>query len=97
MTSVKGADLLAWWDPNGPALTPAQRRQLQRKPLKRGHAGTPGKGPAGETCGSCRHLARNQQAKVYLKCSLAIARWTHGAGTDVRAHDPSCEQWERQA
>ncbi len=65
-----------------------------RKPSKKtGHAAPPGSGPAGETCKSCRHLARNQMAKVYLKCELMRAIWTGGGGTEVRAQDPACRRW----
>ena len=60
----------------------------------RGHAWTPGSGPAGETCGSCAHVERRSWAKTYLKCGLAKARWTNGRASDVRARDPACRHWE---
>lgn len=63
-------------------------------PLPKGHAGKPGSGPAGETCGSCRHLARFRYSKTYLKCRLLEKQWTHGPGTDVRAKDAACLKWE---
>jgi hypothetical protein len=66
-------------------------RQLSNK---RGHAAPPGTGPEGETCGSCAHLHRNQQARVYLKCGLNKANWTGGGGSDVRARDAACRRWE---
>lgn len=62
---------------------------------KHGHAALPGTGPAGETCGSCKHLYRNRMAKTYLKCGLMRAHWTGGAGTDVRAGDAACRRWEK--
>lgn len=80
------------------ALTPQERKRLlapQRNPAKpRGHAWTPGTGPAGETCGSCAHLSRVRLAKTYLKCGRVRENWTHGPATDVRARDPACKQWE---
>jgi hypothetical protein len=79
----------------GPALTPKQRRKLKgdgRNP--RGHAWTPGTGPDGETCRTCRHIARQQFARTYLKCGLNKTAWTHGAASDIRAKDPACKKWE---
>ena len=64
---------------------------------KRGHAATPGTGPAGETCKSCCHYARVKWDKVYRKCGLARARWTRGPGSDIRAKDRACMRWERKA
>jgi hypothetical protein len=84
---------LDWWNPDSPAMTPAERKR--RKPTaKRGHIALPGTGPVGETCGSCAHLYRIQMAKTYLKCGLARAYWTGGAGSDVRAGDAACSKWE---
>jgi hypothetical protein len=80
------------------ALTPQERRLLFHTRAggpHRGHAAAPGSGPQGETCGSCRHLARNRpSSRAYLKCGLMEAAWTGGAGTDVRARDPACSQWQ---
>ena len=64
----------------------------RRSPHSDGYAGTPGRGPAGETCRSCRHLYRHEVAKTYLKCDRI--RWTNGAKTDIRAKSPACEHWE---
>ena len=79
------------------AMTPEERRDLMRKAvppkIKGLYAAEPGTGPAGETCGSCAHLHRNRQAKVYLKCGLTRARWTGGFGTDVKARSPACAKW----
>lgn len=61
---------------------------------KRGHADRPGTGPKGETCGSCRHIAKRQMAKVYTKCGLTRATWSGGGATDVRHKDPACSRWE---
>ena len=62
----------------------------------RGGADRPGTGPAGETCGSCKHIARVQHAKVYLKCALTRACWTSGGRTDIRARWAACSKWEPQ-
>jgi hypothetical protein len=61
---------------------------------KRGHAARPGTGPEGETCGTCKHLVRRQMAKTYMKCGLTMAKWTGGAGSDIRHKDPACSKWE---
>ena len=84
------------------AMTPAERRRMQiqakrSSPVPRGHVRPPGTGPKGETCKTCKHLYRNRQAKTYLKCGLARARWTGGGATDIRAGDPACERWEANA
>jgi hypothetical protein len=60
----------------------------------RGHAAAPGTGPAGQSCGTCRHLCRIKYAKTYLKCGLMKSRWTGGPGTDIRAKDAACARWE---
>lgn len=68
--------------------------RARKSPTPRGYAAPPGTGPAGETCGSCRHLARRSLAKTYLKCELMSAVWTGGGGTDVKAKAPACRRWE---
>lgn len=68
----------------------------KQRATRRGHAGQPGRGPTGETCGSCASLFRNEMAKTYLKCRLSRSRWTGGAATDVKAKDPACEFWTKQ-
>lgn len=62
----------------------------------RGHAFTPGSGPAGETCGSCAHLHRRVWSGTYLKCARNRANWTKGRASDVRAGDAACRHWERK-
>jgi hypothetical protein len=78
-------------------VLPESALNARRLSRKHGHAAAPGAGPSGETCGSCAHLFRNQQAKVYLKCGLMNAYWTGGYATDVRAGDAACRRWERNA
>jgi hypothetical protein len=53
-----------------------------------------GRGPAGEKCGSCAHLRRVGNDRKYLKCGLAAAAWTRGAGSDIFAGWPACEFWQ---
>ena len=76
---------------------PASVLNAPRAPKQKqhGHAAIPGTGPAGETCGSCKNLHRNQVASTYLKCWLMRSRWTGGYATDVRAKDAACKQWEK--
>ena len=52
-----------------------------------------GSGPAGETCGTCRHKTYKRLAKAYMKCGLMQAHWTGGAGSDIKARWPACAQW----
>jgi len=59
------------------------------------YADTPGTGPAGETCKTCRHLYRRTMAKTYLKCALTRHGWTGGGKTDVKATAPACSKWEK--
>ena len=72
------------------------RARRRKEPEPRGHAAMPGTGPEGETCGSCRHLARIRLANTYLKCALNEARWTGGRKSDVRAKDAACAKWQRR-
>lgn len=86
-------------DPNGRALTPSEREKALREAArlsnkKRGHAWTPGTGPAGETCKTCAHYTLRRFAKVYRKCGLMQANWTGGPGTDIKANDPACAKWQ---
>lgn len=67
---------------------------LKAKFKRRGHAGQPGAGPAGETCRSCVLMVRKRgAARDFLKCGHHTVRHTNGAGSDVRARDPACEHW----
>jgi hypothetical protein len=58
------------------------------------HAGTPGRGPQGETCKTCAYYLRVLKSRVYLKCGLTD--WTNGPATDIRAGDPACEKWKAE-
>lgn len=59
----------------------------------KGYAALPGGGPTGETCGSCRFLARFPK---YFKCKLVRDRWTGGRGSDILFRSPACSKWERR-
>jgi hypothetical protein len=80
---------------------PVRRQDLSKAPGKRreakpaGYGGIPGTGPAGETCGSCRHHYRNRLAKTYHKCILARFKWTGGRASDILVRSPACSKWER--
>lgn len=70
----------------------------KRRPTKKnGYAGIPGRGPAGETCRSCKHFTRRGRGRKYLKCALERHRWTNGPGTDILASSPACPKWEANA
>ena len=82
--------------PDGPALTLNERRKLKRRdPLPAGYAALPGTGPAGETCGTCRHHAIVQHSNRYHKCGLMRQKWTGGVKTDIRVRSPACREWGR--
>lgn len=83
--------------PDGPAMTPAERRKVTRRdPEPRGYAARPGTGPAGETCRTCRHnVVTEHAAKPYHKCELMRRVWTGGRATDILVRSPACSQWER--
>lgn len=80
------------------ARTDAERKRDYRRAaaIPRGYAAPPGTGPEGETCQSCKHIARVQHSKVYIKCRLNQAKWTGGPKTDIRARSPACAKWEKQ-
>lgn len=55
-----------------------------------------GTGPIGETCKTCRFYIRiRYHNKIYRKCKLQEKVWTHGLGTDIRAKDPACSEWNQ--
>lgn len=56
-----------------------------------------GTGPEGETCRTCKHLARiRYHDKNYLKCGLMEHHWTHGPGSDIRAKYAACREWKAE-
>lgn len=61
----------------------------------KGYAAPPGTGPAGETCGSCRHrTGKGTGQKTFPGCALTRACWTSGRGTDILVRAPACRKWE---
>lgn len=60
----------------------------------KGYAATPGTGPKGETCKTCKHLVRLRYSRTYLKCAKA-RKVTKGPGTDIRAKSKACCLWEK--
>lgn len=61
----------------------------------RGYAARPGTGPAGETCGSCKHSAHGGTGKRrFPKCELTRACHTSSRRTDILMGAPACEKWE---
>jgi hypothetical protein len=62
----------------------------------RGYAAPPGTGPAGETCGTCKHAHRYVH---FAKCGHSARRHfnTNGAATDIRLRTAACSKWESAA
>jgi len=84
--------------PESPRQVPLMILPPQSKPAPvktRGHAAPPGTGPKGETCGACQHRVSvsTRAGKRFSKCALSRARWTCGAGSDIRRADPACRHW----
>ena len=79
----------------GPPLDPCQRIPREQRCIPAGAAN--GRGPAGETCGTCVHCSRvRYRDYVYLKCGLANNAWTYGRGSDIFSSWPACEEWEKE-
>jgi len=59
-----------------------------------GYPATPGTGPEGETCKTCKFkTTKPGVAGRYLKCLLMREHWTGGGGTDIKAGSPACRYW----
>ena len=80
-------------EPAGP--DPFNGTKHPRRPCTPARVGT---GPAGERCGTCRHLARSESpaGNVFLKCGLMRRHWTGGGATDVKAAWSACRLWEER-
>ncbi|HEV2862870.1 MAG TPA: hypothetical protein VGX48_17775 [Pyrinomonadaceae bacterium] len=80
------------------AASPCDDVDTRRKPTRpQGYAATPGTGPDGETCGTCKHHVVITYSKDYHKClefRRRGGRWTHGPGSDIRVGSPACKLWE---
>ena len=82
--------------PSQMALTALSERVQNAPPAVRGHAGLPGSGPIGQTCGTCASIVRKAAAgKPFFKCHLTASKWTGGSATDLRAKDQACNQWKK--
>lgn len=62
----------------------------------RGYAFSPGTGPAGETCGTCRFYCSMNRGKRFAKCEKARSSWTHSRRTDVLSRAAACKFWEKK-
>lgn len=58
------------------------------------YAGTPGTGPVGKTCRSCKHKTYTGGAKRHPKCGLTD--YTHGDATTIRTSTPACHRYEER-
>lgn len=82
----------------GKGTRPGRSRGGRSKTVARGYAGTPGTGPAGETCSSCKFKTTVQGgAKSFPKCAAATQKWTRGPASDIRVKSPACQFWEAKA
>lgn len=82
------ADLFGFEQPDDPVY----KGRPKKKTLANGYAATPGSGPDGETCGTCKYHKVKEMAKRYHKCELT--KWTGGVATDIRVRSPACLKWE---
>lgn len=80
---------------------PARIDNKKRKSAANGYAADPGTGPAGQTCGSCRHSIKRGK---FWKCKLAakvkvlpngsrIGDWSRCISSDIRLKSPACKLW----
>lgn len=80
----------------GNEITVEQAKEIERKGKRKtmpnGNAAPRGSGPAGETCGTCRHAYNSgSSSKSYYKCQLV--KPTRGIGTDIRLKWAACNRW----
>jgi hypothetical protein len=65
-----------------------------RPKLGIGYAGSPGKGPDGETCGTCIHSQRHgSSTRYYYKCHHELAYRSSSVASDIKLHTFACEHW----
>jgi hypothetical protein len=86
---VKDTGQLTFQTMGGDTVTVKKRGKHYVQP--RGYYQPPGTGPAGETCGTCKHIWRDER---WAKCGLSRGRWTNSRGTDVLVRAPACRRWE---
>ena len=78
---------------------PAEKDMLGDVPQKKlgiGYAGTPGKGPTGETCGTCTYCRANGHSRKFWKCRHERGYVSFSEASDIRRKTPACEFWERE-
>lgn len=85
---MKGTGQLTFTTLGGDTVTVPARGKHYVQP--RGYAEPPGTGPAGETCGSCKHISRD---RGWAKCEEARHKWTGGRASDVLVRAPACRRW----
>jgi hypothetical protein len=77
-----------------PIREPPPTRRGFGSTRKCGYAALPGTGPEGQTCRQCAHYCiTGSNRKTFPKCGLMRAKWTHGAGTDIKAGSPACREF----
>lgn len=74
-----------------PVANPTKKRHNTQP---KGYAAPPGTGPKDFTCADCAHLARRKLGGTYIKCGLVAAKWTGGAGTDIKASAAACRYFQ---
>lgn len=84
--------------PETGARSDAELRRERRRAyeIPKGHAWTPGSGPAGETCGTCRHRRFFKQSRAWYKCAKNESAWSHARHTDIRLRDAACKFWQAE-
>ena len=72
--------------------------EFRKTPVPKGYAATPGSGPQGESCKSCKHAVGTGRTggRTYWKCELLRAHWTSGPGTDILLRSPACKHWQAE-
>ena len=87
---MSGSGQLTFTTMGGDTITVPKRGKHYIQP--RGYADHPGTGPAGETCGSCKHISHGRR---WAKCDLTRACHTGGRRSDILVRAAACSKWER--
>lgn len=90
---MKDSGQLTFTTMGGESVTVPVRGKHYVQP--RGYADKPGTGPAGETCGSCKHHIVKRMAKDYHKCDRTRRLWTGGRRSDILVRAAACSKWEK--
>lgn len=69
-----------------------------RPKLGIGYAGTPGRGPKDQSCGTCDYCVRQGRMlhRSIFKCGHILAYRSNSAASDIRKGTPACEHWEKR-